>query len=892
MVGEVNSLYLCYRNQVTNYNIFKTFMKLSQRAIAMVMLFTIGGGVMVPSFAATLPSQRVEAQVTDANIVGHVIDKATGEHLIGVVVRIKGSAYGTTTDTSGHFYLRNLKPGSYTIEVSGVGYQKTTQTITVVEHKTIEINIALEEDVFNLHEVVISANRQQTLRKYAPTLVSVIDNKAFETNNATNLAQGLSFQPGIRVENNCQNCGFNQVRINGLDGRFSQILIDSRPIFSALAGVYGLEQIPANMIERVEIVRGGGSALYGSSAIAGVINIITQEPVSNRFEAYENLTMTGMTTPDNTVGFNASIVGSDGRIGGTVFGQARDRGAWDANGDGFSEVGMIRGRSVGAHGFIRLSEFDRITSELHTLQEYRRGGDRLDLPVHVAAVAEQTDHTIYSGNLKYDHNSLNLLHRLQVFASGQVVKRTSYYGGIGDANVGKLGFIPKKEFGTNFGNTTGKTFQGGLQYSYEWDTAPIAPIKFLAGVEYVYDSLYDIMPIRAWEKDTKGNSLNPPIDQRIHNASQIAQAEWGNDYWTILLGMRMDEHSAIKSSKGGIRPIISPRATVRYNPSEYFNIRASYAKGFRAPQVFDEDLHVGVVGGEAQRVYNSPNLKPEESHSFSLSTDMYFTIGAVQTNFLIEGFYTKLVGAFTNRERTDAPKLGFQVFDRVNGSGAQVYGINLEAKAHWNKLNVQGGLTLARSLWDAPQEWGNRSLLAKEDANEPKEVNTLVDHGPSTLAGFNMEEGEVAMTSKQMLKTPNIYGYLTARYNPVTPLTLSLSLNYTGKMYVPHVVTVGQMAEVNDIHMVKNGLRPNTTELKKAPRWDRLEVSPNYFDLGAKVSYDIKVFNTSIIQLYLGMHNMLNSFQKDYDVTGNRDSGYIHGPTTPRSFYSGLKIIL
>ncbi|MDD7438099.1 MAG: TonB-dependent receptor, partial [Bacteroidales bacterium] len=698
----------------------------------MVVLLALSWGTIVPSYAVSTPNE--EKQITDANIVGHVVDKVTGEHLVGVVIRIRETAYGTTTDRSGHFYLRNLKPGKYTMEVSAVGYQKATREITVVENKTIEINISLEEDVFNLHEVVVSSNRQKTLRKNAPTLVSVIDNKSFEVSNATNLAQGLTFQPGIRVENNCQNCGFNQVRINGLDGRFSQILIDSRPIFSALAGVYGLEQIPANMIERVEVVRGGGSALYGSSAIAGVINIITQEPVANSFEAYENLTLTGMKTPDNTIGFNASVVGADGRIGGTVFGQARDRGAWDANGDGFSEIGMIRGRAIGAHGFLRLSEFDRITGELHSLQEYRRGGDRLDLPVHAAAVAEQTDHTIYSGNLKYDHSSFNLLHRLQIFASGQVVKRTSYYGGIGENNVGKLGFIPKGEFGTNFGNTTGKTFQGGLQYSYDWETAPVAPIKFLTGVEYVYDSLYDVMPIRAWEKDAQGKSLNPPIDQRIHNLSQIAQAEWGNDYWTILLGTRIDEHSAIKNSKGAIRPIFSPRATLRYNPSEKINIRASYAKGFRAPQVFDEDLHVGVVGGEAQRVYNAPNLKPEESHSFSLSTDMYFNIGEVQTNFLVEGFYTKLVGAFTNVERTDAPKLGFQIFDRINGSGAQVYGLNIEAKASWRKLNIQGGLTLARSQWDQAQEWGNRTLLATEDAKNPKDINTLVDHGPSIIA--------------------------------------------------------------------------------------------------------------------------------------------------------------
>ena len=100
----------------------------------------------------------------------------------------------------------------------------------------------MEEDRIALDGVVVSANRSETSRRLAPTLVNVIDSKIFKTTNAVNLAQGLNFQPGVRVETNCQNCGFQQVRINGLDGPYTQILIDSRPIFSALSGVYGLNR--------------------------------------------------------------------------------------------------------------------------------------------------------------------------------------------------------------------------------------------------------------------------------------------------------------------------------------------------------------------------------------------------------------------------------------------------------------------------------------------------------------------------------------------------------------------------------------------------------------------------------------------------------------------------
>lgn len=85
----------------------------------------------------------------------------------------------------------------------------------------------------------------------------------------------MNFQSGLRVETNCGNCGTTQLRINGLEGQYSQVLLDSRPIFSSLASVYGLEQLPVAMIERVEVIRGGGSALFGANAIGGVVNIIT-----------------------------------------------------------------------------------------------------------------------------------------------------------------------------------------------------------------------------------------------------------------------------------------------------------------------------------------------------------------------------------------------------------------------------------------------------------------------------------------------------------------------------------------------------------------------------------------------------------------------------------------
>lgn len=206
---------------------------------------------------------------------------------------------------------------------------------------------------------------------------------------------GLSFQPGVRVEDDCQNCGFTQVRINGLDGHYSQILVDSHPVFSALTGVYGLEQIPANMIERVEVLRGGGSALFGSSAIGGTINVITKEPSRNSAQMSHTLTsIGGSNSYDNNTMLNASLVTESGRAGLCVFGQSRHRSGYDHDGDGFTEVPVINSQSVGMRSFFRTGAYSRITAQYHHINEFRRGGDMLDRPPHEALIAEQIDHSI------------------------------------------------------------------------------------------------------------------------------------------------------------------------------------------------------------------------------------------------------------------------------------------------------------------------------------------------------------------------------------------------------------------------------------------------------------------------------------------------------------------
>ena len=750
-------------------------------------------------FAVANAEEHNALNPSDANIVGHIIDKKTGEHLPFINLFLQGTTIGTTTDATGHYYLKNLPEGEFTLVMKALGYKTIEQQVKLKRGKTLEINFEAVEDAVSLDGVVVSANRNETTRRMAPSLVNVLDSKTFETAHATSLADGLNFQPGVRVENNCQNCGFQQVRINGLEGPYTQILVDSRPIFSALTGVYGLEQIPANMIERVEVMRGGGSALFGSSAIAGTINIITKEPLRNSAQLAHSLTMVGGSRPDNNTTFNASLVTDNHKAGVYLFGQGRHRAAYDDDGDGFTELGQLEAKTLGFRSYLKTSNYAKLTFEYHNISEFRRGGNLLDQPPHETDITEQTDHQINGGGLKFDLFSKNEHHRLSVYTSAQHTKRQSYYGAGHDPNA--------------YGRTTDMTFVGGTQYNYEADRCLFMPATFTGGMEYSYDDLQDRML-----------GYNRTIAQTVHIGSLFAQNEWKNHYWSLLIGGRLDKHNLMD------HVIFSPRANLRYNPTDDVNLRLSYSSGFRAPQAFDEDLHVTAVGGDVALIQLSPNLKEEKSQSLSASADLYHRFGAVQANFLLEGFYTDLRDVFL-LEEIGRDAAGNLLLERRNGKGASVMGINLEGKIAYAWLQLQAGATLQRSRYKEPEQWSDNPNVVPQ---------------------------------KKMFRSPDCYGYFTATLTPVNRFTASLTGTYTGSMLVQHFA--GYVPE------------------------DREESTPRFFDMQIKLAYDIPLMQAFTLQINGGVTNLFNAYQSDFDKGADRDAGYIYGPSTPRSFFMGCKI--
>lgn len=662
------------------------------------------------------------ASSSDANIIGHVTDRHTDEHLPFIHISLKGTTIGTMTDETGHYFLKNLPEGDFTVEVHAVGYKTVRRNVALKKGVTVELNFEIEEDLIALDGVVVSANRNETTRRMAPTLVNVMDMKTFEATNSSCLAQGLNFQPGVRVENNCQNCGFQQVRINGLDGPYTQILIDSRPIFSALSGVYGLEQIPANMIERVEVMRGGGSALFGSSAIAGTINIITKEPVRNSGQVAHTLTnVGGSATWDNNTTLNASLVTDNHKAGLYLFAQNKERSAYDADADGFSELPKLNNQTLGFRSFVKPGTYTKLTFEYHHLQEFRRGGDEVSRPPHEVEIAEQTKHTINTGGLKLDYFAPNEKHRLSVYASMQHIHRDSYYGGGHDLNA--------------YGRTKDLTWVAGAQYNYLFDRCLFLPAELTGGVEYNQDDLNDNM----W-------GYGRQTHQRIHIASAFLQNEWKNQQWGFLIGARVDKHNLMD------HVIISPRANLRFNPTENLNFRASYSFGFRAPQAFDEDLHIANVGGTVSMIRLAEDLSEEKSQSLSLSADMYRHWGAWQGNLLVEGFYTSLSDVFALRQLGIVD--GILMNERYNESGARVYGLTVEGKlAYRNRVQLQLGMTVQNAEYKEARNWSDDETLGEE---------------------------------KRMFRTPYAYGYFTLGVQATEHLNLNLTGTYTGSMLVEH----------------------------------------------------------------------------------------------------------
>lgn len=674
----------------------------------------------------------VLGQKTDANIFGDV--KSHGEHLPFATVHVRGTKHGVATDHTGHYMMIDLPEGDFEVTAEMVGFKKQTKKVTLVKGKTIELNFNLDEEVMSLNEVVVTGTKTFKRQTDSPVIVNVLDARALGLVQANTLSEGLGFQPGLRVETDCQTCNYTQLRMNGLGGSYSQILINSRPVFSPLTGLYGMEQIPSNMIDRIEVVRGGGSALYGSSAIGGTVNVLTKIPTQNSYEMGVTHSIINGAAHDNQVNANLNVLSPKRNAGMAFFASNRQRDYYDHNGDNFSEMPKLKNNSFGVTSFFKPTPNQKIEMNFSSIYEYRYGGEMVDKAAHMALQSEERTHNVFMGGLDYEIEFNDNLTTFIAYAGAQNTVRKHYTGTVPDE-------ADSTEYNNHFmnppyGDTDNTTFQGGVQLNHIVDNCLIGTNQFTVGLEYLYDDVFD--EIKSYEYE---------IDQTTYTTGVFIQSDWAlTRKFTLLSGLRLDKHNLMD------KMILNPRFSTLYKLNSNTQVRASWATGFRAPQAFDTDMHIAFAGGGVSRIRLSEDLEAEKSNSFTASINYDLPTEKFIWGFTFEGFHTQLNKAFMLEEAGE-DQHGL-IFEKRNSNTAVVKGVTAELRANYNRLfQVETGFTLQSSYYKTP-----------------------VKHA-TTLDSV-----------KNFLKTPHDYGYYTISYTPTERWSASISGIYTGKMDVLHLV--------------------------------------------------------------------------------------------------------
>ncbi len=780
-----------------------------------------------------------KTQKTDANIFGDV--QSGGEHIPFANVYLEGTTIGTTTDETGHYMLVNLPEGKYKLVAKALGHTISKTEIEIKAGKTSEVNFELKQEVMSLDEVVITGTKTFKRQTETPVIVNVLDKSAINAIQACNISEGLKFQPGLRVETDCQTCNYTQLRMNGLGGGYSQILINGRPIFSPLVGLYGMEQIPANMVERIEVVRGGGSALYGSSAVGGTVNVITRIPANNSYDVSLTTNSINGEAMDNVLSGNVNMVTRKRNAGAVIFVNRRYREAYDHPGltlnadgsktverDNYSELPELRNNSFGANLFLRPTPNQKIELNFTSLYEYRYGGEMVDGQAHLAQQSEERVHNIFMGGLDYQINFNDDNSSFISYLSGQYTDRDHYTGlfpNLGDfehdtlteAEIDKLYEEAKNEHvsAPPYGYTENTTFQGGIQFNHRLNNFLGGVNVLTAGAEYIFDDVLDSIP-----------QYNYGTNQETGNVAGFIQSDWKiNNAFTFLLGLRGDKHNLVDHI------IFSPRVSFLYRLKQYTQFRLTWGTGFRAPQAFDADMHIAFAGGGISRISLDPDLKEERSNSFSGSVNFDLPAERYIVGFTLEAFYTKLSDAFY-QQPVGEDELGEQ-FEKRNGPGATVQGATFELRGNYNKkAQVEAGFTLQTSLHDEAVE-NIEGLPAK----------------------------------REFLRTPEEYGYLIFTFNPTGNISASISSVYTGSMLHAKFSP--------DEELQANEYR----------------TSGAFTELSCKIGYTFKLKSIdSGLEVFGGVKNFTNKYQDDFDNYRDRDSNYIYGPAMPRTIYFGLKL--
>lgn len=785
----------------------------------------------------------VQAQdKSDAMLFGDVKSTTTQEHIPYVRIAVKGTNMGTVADGTGHFKLAHLPVGKCVIVAQVIGYKTQEKEVVMEKGKAVQLFFELEEDPLHLEQVVVTATRTEHHLKDVPIRTEIISSEAIENKNASNIYEALEGTPGIRVESQCQFCNFTMVRMQGLGAEHTQVLINGQPIYSGLAGVYGLQQMSTVDVDKIEVVKGAGSALYGSGAIAGAINIVTKEP---DFIPTTTLDLQLGSHKTNRFDLNSSMRNEKGNIGLNIFAQRYSEGAIDETGpgmtreevrnkDGVSDRVMSNLTNVGFGLYINdaFLKNDQLIIRGKSVFENREGGTMTD-DYFRNPLTDGTE------NITTDRYELSLNYNKPIKTKSEINFSMAYTNH--NRNATNDSYL--NDYMATHGDTVPDlremrpylANEHSLTSTLTFNTK-LKKHSLIFGVQAFYDILKESGMYVVVDEASPflGTSYRSTANKSAREFGVFVQDEWSiTDKFMIVPGIRLDHHhsgeeyvsdqqvfEASSFPKTNFNETaVNPRMVIKYAISDKFTLRANAGTGFRAPYGFSEDLH---LCSGSPRVWKSSDLNPERSMSYNLSADYYGKQFRVSANLFRTDLKDKI--GFTDADPHIAA-LGYD-YQWKNIDDAFVQGVELSMM-----FNIIRGLNLGVDFTYNHGKYKN----VREDwvGTEYEKVSQYISRFPTTTGNFKIE------------------------YTPKT-WTFTVIGNYQGTMYI-------------DYYSEDEAL----SKIKKT--------EPNMI-FSARVSKKIKQF-----KLYAGVNNIFNYVQDERHLD---DAAFMYAPVYGTTFYGGISVTI
>lgn len=526
-----------------------------------------------------------------------------------------------SADNDGNYEVANLPYGNYELIFSSVG-SKNERRKVVLNKPEIILDIAMQDENTSLDEVVITGTMKEISRTESPIPVEIITPKLFKKNPTASLFEAVGMVNGVQPQLNCNVCNTGDIHINGMEGPYTMILIDGMPIVSALSTVYGLNGIPNSIVERIEVVKGPASSLYGSEAMGGIINVITKSPVKAPvISADYFVTSWGEQSLDAAVKMKAGTATSLLGINYFNYGVRSDK-----NGDNFTDVTQQNRISI-----FNKWNFERKDNRVFSLAGRYVYEDRWGGEMQWDKKWRGSD-SIYGESIYTNRAELIGLYQLPV--SEKIFTQFSYNWHDQNSYYGTTPYMA--------------TQQVGFVQAY-WDKQFGEKHNFLLGAAMRYTVYDDNTPATANAEGTENKPQRTPLP------GLFIQDEWTlNDKHKLLGGYRFD----YDKNHGGVH---SPRVAYKFSPNANNIIRASFGTGFRVVNLFTED-HAALTG--ARDVVITETLKPERSYNSNLNYVLKVPTDFAFMNFDITGFYSyftnKIVGDFDS----DPNKI---IYDNLKG---------------------------------------------------------------------------------------------------------------------------------------------------------------------------------------------------------------------------------